>query len=142
MAARAINCTPGSWLSSHVQLFVGFALSGLPHVHGDLMLHPKWVGYSFPFFIYHAALITLEDFLISIGARLGIWESLFTRAIGYLWTYTWLIYATPWLNDWHLQAGMGSHRVFRFSMVMRLLEWIDTTYGVDVLSWVASQCAL
>ncbi|EKM52834.1 uncharacterized protein PHACADRAFT_176840 [Phanerochaete carnosa HHB-10118-sp] len=140
--ARNMGCMPGSRLSSQVQLFIGFALSGLAHVHGDLMLHPQWVGYSFPFFMYHAAFITLEDCMISTGRRLGIRESWWTRGVGHVWTYGWLIYALPWLNDWHLRAGMGTHRIFRFSIIRPLLEWVAASWGVDIISWIALKCAV
>lgn len=56
--ARALGCQPGSWLSSHAQLYVGFMISALAHIPGDITLNPQWAGYSVPFFIHQAGPVT------------------------------------------------------------------------------------
>lgn len=45
-AARFFGAIPGTWLSVHIQLLVGFSVTGLAHVPGDMMVHPYWTGSS------------------------------------------------------------------------------------------------
>ena len=132
-AARTLGCQPGSWLSSHVQLFVGFACTGLSHVIGDYMIDPAFGWASPPFFIYQAAAIILEDAVISFGTSLGIVDALPARLVGYVWTFAWLIYSNNWFAGWQLMAGLGKHQMFPLSVVRPALEYVAATAGLDVL---------
>ena len=106
------------------------------------MLDPIWTGNSLPFFIYQATFITLEDFLIAKGRQLGFRDGKIIRIIGYAWTFGWLLYSPPWMYDWHLQAGMGRHRVVKFSVLTPALRFLAKATGVDVLRWIAEKCAI
>lgn len=140
--ARVVGAAPGTWLSSRIQLFVGFSVSGLAHVPGDMMVDPRWTGSSYWFFLYQACAITLEDGIIAAAKRLGIRESRATRLLGYATTLTWFAYSTPFFVDWADAAGLGSHRAFRGSVVAPALRLVAEKTGVDVMGWVARQCAL
>lgn len=109
------------------------------------MLSPypsRFLGNSFPFFMAQAAFITVEDAVVALGTRVGVNETRWMRTLGYAWTFAWLVYSTPFLNDWHLRAGMGRHRVFGFEIVGPGVEWVGALLGVDVLEWVRESCAV
>lgn len=138
-----LRCAPGTWFSFHVQLFIGFTLSGLAHVPGDAMVHPKWTGSSFWFFPVQAVAITAEDFVIARGRGLGIRDTRWTRLVGYLWTAGWLTYSVPWFIDWAVKAGLARDRLaFQPSVVRPALEALYRATGVDVAQWVMSQCTI
>lgn len=85
----------------------------------------------------------MEDLILAVGRRYHcVRERQWVRFMGYVWTFGWLLYSTPWFNDWHLRAGMGRHRLFRFSLVRPALEGIKTVVGIDVLQWLAERCAM
>lgn len=140
-AARYIGAVPGTWLSSRIQLFVGFSISGLGHVPGDTMVDPQWTGSSYWFFLHQAIAITLEDAVLALGKRAGIRDGWWVRMVGYAWTFAWFTYSTPFFIDWSIKAGLGSHRVFPVSMVKAALRYVAATTGFDVLARVAEFCA-
>ncbi|GJE93177.1 membrane bound O-acyl transferase family-domain-containing protein [Phanerochaete sordida] len=142
-AARTLRCAPGSWLSSHVQLFVGFTLSGLAHVPGDAMVHPKWTGSSFWFFPAQAAAIMLEDAVIARARERGLRDTRWERTVGYLWTVSWLTYSVPWFVDWAVAAGLARDRLpFQPHVVRPVLAALARATGLDVAQWVTAQCAI
>ena len=106
---------PGTWQSRYTQLYVGFAVSGLLHCGGDLMVDPslKLFGASFPFFFSQAVAITLEDVVIALAQRSGIKvPQVLARALGYAWAVAWLCISAPWLINWMLRAGISdTHRI-------------------------------
>ena len=141
-AARFVGAAPGTWLSSHIQLFVAFTVSGLAHVPGDVMLNPSLTGLSFRFFIYQAFAITLEDAVISAGRRMGVQDTWAVRLIGYAWTVAWFTFSYPIYLNWGIAAGLGSHRAFPGSLVRPVLELVAQKTGIDILGWVAQKCVL
>ncbi|GJE93178.1 membrane bound O-acyl transferase family-domain-containing protein [Phanerochaete sordida] len=126
--ARALGCVPGTWLSSHVQLFVGFTVSGLSHVPGDTMVDPKWTGSSFLFFPLQAMAITAEDFVIALGKRLGIRDTLWVRLAGYTWTLAWFTCSVPIFIDWAVQAGLARDRLTELSVVRPAVSSLISRY--------------
>lgn len=107
------------------------------------MIDPYWTGSSYWFFLYNALAIIFEDFVISVGKRLGVKEGRATRLLGYVWTLVWFTYSTPLYADWAMVAGLGSHRVFPRSLVVKpTLSYFAHMTGVDVLAWVAQKCAI
>ncbi|OSX58091.1 hypothetical protein POSPLADRAFT_1061202 [Postia placenta MAD-698-R-SB12] len=96
---RLLGLRQGSWASSYTQLYVGFAVSGLIHCGGDIMVSPKLFGVSFPFFIAQAVAISLEDAVIGVAKRTGMQaqcpDSL-AHALEYVWVFVWLSVSTPW----------------------------------------------
>lgn len=140
--ARTLGCVKGSWLSSHVQLVVGFAVSGLTHVAGDAMVHTKWAGGSFWFFSAQAFAITFEDLIIARGKQLGLRDTLWPRLVGYVWTFAWFVYITPWWLDWLVKMGLGRDKVIPFSVVSPILDYLNVSSGLDVKAWLAAQFTL
>ncbi|EKM57183.1 uncharacterized protein PHACADRAFT_119470 [Phanerochaete carnosa HHB-10118-sp] len=143
-AARTLGCAPGTWSSSRVQLFVGFAVSGLSHIPGDTMVDPKWTGCSFWFFPAQAAAITIEDFVVALGKRLGLRDSPWVRLIGYIWTVFWFSYSVPTFIDWAVQAGLGRDKLTErsLSVVRPIADGLSDATGFDIAHRVASQCSV
>lgn len=107
------------------------------------MIDPYWTGCSYWFFLYNGFAIIFEDFVISVGKRLGVKENWVVKLLGYMWTLAWFTYATPRLVDWLMEAGLGRHQVFSRSLVVKpVFGYIAQMTGVDVLQWVAQKCTL
>ncbi|KAG1795344.1 membrane bound O-acyl transferase family-domain-containing protein [Suillus plorans] len=102
--------TPGS---SYVQIYVAFLLSGLVHTGGDIVLSGSSTSavsrpfFSMPFFFMQAVVITLEDALIRTGRRLGVKDSFWTRALGFVWVAIWFGWCVPGFAEDMIRAGGG-----------------------------------
>lgn len=111
--------------------------------HIALIVGTYWTGCSCWFFLYNGPATILEDSVTPVGKRLGVKENWAVKLLGYTWTLAWFTYATPWLVDWLMEAGLGRHQVFSRSLVVKpVFGYIAQTTGVDVLQWVAQKCAL
>lgn len=142
-SARTLGCAPGSWLSSHVQLLVGFVVSGVAHLPGDAMVHPRWAGASFWFFPAQAAAITFEDAVIAQGAARGLRDTRWTRIIGYVWTAAWLVYTASWFTSFAARAGLArEHLPYHLPVMRPLLDDLAGATGFNVTEWIVSQCAI
>lgn len=126
----------GSWASSYTQLYVGFALSGLIHCGGDMMVNYNLVGSSLPFFIYQALAITAEDAVIGAARmmQLRVPERL-AHFAGYVWVIFWMNLSIPSYVDWSLQAGIVDVNRVPFSVLNLALTHPDVAvaaffYGV------------
>ena len=115
-------------------------MSGLSHVPGDTMVDPKWTGCSFWFFPAQAIAITAEDYVISVGKRLGIRENLWTCLLGYSWTIAWFSFSAPIFLDWAVKAGLGKDKLTEWSVVQMALDEIADWTGIDVMGWVVTKC--
>lgn len=106
------------------------------------MVDRRWTGSSYWYFLAQAAVITLEDAVVALGRRVGIRDSRAARGLGYAWTVAWLMYVTPFYIDWAVQAGLGTHRVFKGSVVKPVLRWVAEATGFDVMTWFTELCTL
>ncbi|GJE95597.1 membrane bound O-acyl transferase family-domain-containing protein [Phanerochaete sordida] len=134
--ARALRCAPGSWASSHVQLFAAFALSGAAHALGDCVLGIP--GASIRFFVAQALAITLEDAVVAGGTRLGVVDTPAVRMCGFVWTAAWVSYSNAWLGlaGPQLEAGHAHGQVATVSFVRPVLRYAAAVTGVDILKLV------
>jgi len=88
----------GSFLSKYLQLFVGFAVSGVIHAGAAMLCHASLEDDdAMRVFMYQAVLIFVEDHAIEFGKKCGIRDSRFWRAVGFVWTM--LALGTS-LQDW------------------------------------------
>lgn len=131
LAAHALGLARGTWLSARVQLVVAFTISGIAHLPGDMMVHPKWAGASFWFFPAQVAAITLEDFVIIHGKRLSARDAPWVRSVGYLWTAAWFTYSAPLFIDWAVQAGLARDRLLGPVIVRSLVDALAPALGCD-----------
>lgn len=106
------------------------------------MVHPKWTGSSFWFFLAQALVITFEDFVVARGKQLGMRDTFWIRLVGYVWTFAWFVYTTPWFIDWAVKAGQAKDKVVPFSVVSPFLDYLTASMGLNVKAWIATQCAL
>lgn len=63
--------------------------------------------FSMPFFFMQAVVITLEDVLIRTGRRLGVKDSFWTRALGFVWVAIWFGWCVPGFAEDMIRAGGG-----------------------------------
>lgn len=128
--ARSLGCRQGTWLSSHVQLFAGFVVSGFCHLAGDMLVGREWTGSSFPFFPLQAIVITIEDAVIVAGKRAGIRDASWVRIAGYVWTVAWFTWSTPLFSDWMRAAGVqGKPRLIPGSIIEPIVRNIALKIG-------------
>ncbi|KZT01306.1 uncharacterized protein LAESUDRAFT_731292 [Laetiporus sulphureus 93-53] len=117
---RMLGLQTGSRASSNTQLYVGFAVSGIMHCGGDLMVSRALLGSSFPFFFAQAVAISLEDAVIHAGKGLAP-ETKGARAalrwVGYAWVFAWLSVSAPWYLNWSMRAGVIDTRRVPFSLI-------------------------
>ena len=89
-----------------------------------------------------AAAITIEDFVIDTGKKIGLRDSSLIRFVGYMWTITFILYTNVALVAPSLEYGVGTTRVFKRSAVWPALEYLRHTTGFDNLHWIAEKCAV
>lgn len=129
-SCRALGLQSGTWQSRYTQLYVGFAVSGLLHCGGDLLVDPshKLFGASFPFFFSQAVAITFEDAVIALVRRSGVKvPQVLARAVGYAWAVAWLCLSAPWLINWTLRAGIIDMNRIPISLVDRVAPSLGTS---------------
>ena len=117
-------------------------MSGLAHVFGDYWADPSYVGKSYMFFIYQAVYITVEDFIIAIGKKIGIHNRWWVRITGYTFTYTFLVLSNIYFGGWSIAYGLGDQRMFQQSVVRPALGYVANGTGFDVRTWIAERCVL
>jgi hypothetical protein len=77
----------GSFASKYIQLFSTFAVSGIMHAGGSMLIHRSWEDDgAMVAFLLQATIILVEDHVIDFGKRLGIKGSPFWRLVGFVWT--------------------------------------------------------
>lgn len=131
-----LGLRPGLPASSYTQLYVGFAISGLIHCGGDLMVNSNLFGSSFPFFLSQAVAITVEDAVIGAARmmQLRIPQRL-AHIVGYAWVLFWMNLSFPWYMDWGFRAGIVDANRVPFSLLNLALKNPDVAvaaffYGV------------
>ncbi|PCH37582.1 hypothetical protein WOLCODRAFT_140945 [Wolfiporia cocos MD-104 SS10] len=103
-ACRCLGLHPGSWASSYTQLYVGFAVSGLMHCGGDLMVRPA-----------------ICDAVLAVVRKAGIrYPHRLARLVGYAWVVCWLGFSTPWLIEWSVKVGITESQRIPFSIITTL----------------------
>ena len=117
----------GTTLSSYVQLWLAFLISGLGHATSILIL-PSPTNITLDerttglikFFLFQAAVITLEDFVQwSSDNFLGNAFNLatFRTLIGYTWVVCTLWYSLPMAGDVFVRMRLGEDPVLPFTMI-------------------------
>ncbi|KAI9699100.1 MAG: hypothetical protein M1836_003289 [Candelina mexicana] len=122
-AVRLLRIRRGTSLSSYIQLYISFAISGVFHglmtynMPGSTTLSFE-DGFllAFKFFILQAMGIHLEDIFFGICDRVGFYfgkasfslqEYKFLRRIlGYAWVISWFWFSLGWGGDAYLKSGI------------------------------------
>ena len=88
------------------------------------MVGRRYLGSSLPFFLWQPFAITVEDTVIAFVLKLNpkLAQSTWPRMLGYVWTFVWFSWTTPWFIDWALHAGTGRAEAVPFSVVGPVLE--------------------
>ncbi|RVX67935.1 hypothetical protein B0A52_08540 [Exophiala mesophila] len=99
----------GSFFSRYLQLYNGFLVSALIHHAGSLnMTYHEAIRYQFLFFMVQPVAITIEDFAIYCAKRKGLRDTWMTRAIGYIWTWTWLGFSLRYAAKFYFDLGLAA----------------------------------
>lgn len=87
-AARDVfELRSGSFGSKYVQLFTGFAVSGVIHAGAAMLCHASFEDDdAMRVFMYQAVLIFVEDHVIEFSKKCGVKDSRFWRVVGFAWT--------------------------------------------------------
>ncbi|KZT51238.1 hypothetical protein CALCODRAFT_403913, partial [Calocera cornea HHB12733] len=97
----------GNPLLPYAELYLAFFLSGAVHWLGTWAMLRQYTAPNLTvlFFVLQAVVITLEDFLIAFGKRLGIRDGWAVRLLGYAWVVAWLVLLTPVRSEPLIKAG-------------------------------------
>ncbi|KAG2137383.1 membrane bound O-acyl transferase family-domain-containing protein [Suillus bovinus] len=99
--------------SFYAQIYAAFLFSGLVHSGGDIVLSGSSTSahsrpfFSMSFFFSQAVVITLEDISIRTARRLGVKDSIWTRALGFVWVAIWFGWCVPEFVENMIRAGGG-----------------------------------
>ncbi|KAK7018260.1 putative acetyltransferase [Favolaschia claudopus] len=117
--ARTLGLRKGTNASAYTQLYIAFLLSALLHVVSDYMMHRSFAASgSLKFFLLQPLAITVEDFVLFVGRKLGL------RMLGYVWVTGWFVctYSGWWGPV--IQGGMVEKGLnLRWSVVELLGVW-------------------
>lgn len=87
LARDVLHLPRGTFASKYVQLFTGFAVSGVIHAGAAMLCHASLEDDSATkAFICQALLIFVEDHVVELGKRCGFRDSFFWRSVGFAWT--------------------------------------------------------
>lgn len=115
MLASSLGFRPGSNGSSYTQLYTAFFVTAVAHSVGDIMINPSRFGISWPFFIYQALVITLEDVVIAAAWRAGVKETKWTHVMGYVWVCSWsMVSGVPWMTEVMRASGDNGVQLISF----------------------------
>ncbi|KAI0824502.1 membrane bound O-acyl transferase family-domain-containing protein [Trametes gibbosa] len=126
---NTLNVPRGTFLSSQVQVHVAFALSGLLHCIGDLVVGKEVFGHSWKFFAANGIAITFEDVVILLARRIGFRHmTRVTRVVGYVWVCLWFTRSVRLYQEWMYEAGIGNQPALPYSPTKEILVpymWVD-----------------
>ncbi|KAI1778795.1 membrane bound O-acyl transferase family-domain-containing protein [Hypoxylon cercidicola] len=122
----------GTNLSSYLQIWLAFAISGFMHAQSMLLLpHPSNITFSertvgvMAFFMWQAAAITMEDFVqwlwskYSGGREASPWIS---RFVGYAWVIWSFWVSLPWAADVMMRIRLTEESFLGFSMLRSIIQ--------------------
>lgn len=110
VAKTWLKLTPGTFFSKYIQLFVGFATTGLIHSTGSFIVCGEEGG-EFGFWMMMATAIFIEDHLILLGKQLGFKDNRFWRSVGVVWTFAAFTFCgQEWLGISTERGGFVSRR--------------------------------
>jgi len=93
---------------------MAFLISGIMHTP------PSRIG-PFLFFFSQAFVITFEDMVIALAAKIGLAKSnAVTRRLGYIWVYCWFVCSVGWWLDYTISVGIHEYGGMRLSLIMGL----------------------
>ncbi|KZO97793.1 hypothetical protein CALVIDRAFT_562690 [Calocera viscosa TUFC12733] len=107
-AQEVLALPRGKRLTTYVELFIVFFISGIVHASGGFAFLGTFSGAleSLVFFVLQAVCITGEDFVIQLGKRAGLKDTTLTRCIGYAWVVAWLAFSNPVRSESLARAGL------------------------------------
>jgi Membrane bound O-acyl transferase family len=130
---RVLRIPRGTLLSSYIQLYTAFTISGLFHAISVYSL-PFTHGYPQPdhryrnviaFFVIQAVGITFEDAVIGLfGPKCLNWKGRhwwMWRIVGYLWVAGWFWKTLPLGIDANVQGGFCTRNPAMFPIVEKVL---------------------
>ncbi|KAF9449387.1 hypothetical protein P691DRAFT_812624 [Macrolepiota fuliginosa MF-IS2] len=96
---KVLGLSPGSKISSYIQLYIAFFLSGLFHAGADWAATKTFQNSrsTFMFYILQAVVITFEDGVIALGRVAGVYQ--IPSVISYVWVLFWVSMLGPmWIE--------------------------------------------
>ncbi|KAF9455653.1 membrane bound O-acyl transferase family-domain-containing protein [Collybia nuda] len=109
MAQTILHIPSGTFLSSYIQLYTGFLLSGIFHANGEWMMshNPQRFVSVMYFFVAQVLAISAEDLVIAIAKYLGLQQvSILSYVVGMLWVLGWTVWSGPLWMDPMVRGGI------------------------------------
>ncbi|KAF9443370.1 hypothetical protein P691DRAFT_778922 [Macrolepiota fuliginosa MF-IS2] len=94
-------------ISPYIQLYIAFFLSGLCHGAGDWAATKTFQNSrnTFVYYMLQAVIITVEDGLIALGKRIGVYR--IPVVINYAWVIFWMGLLSPIWIEGMVKAGIN-----------------------------------
>ncbi|KAF8869177.1 membrane bound O-acyl transferase family-domain-containing protein [Mucidula mucida] len=119
---RSLDLKRHSWSEYLTGVSVGFLVSGVIHIGGDVMAGMQHVGKSLPFFLLQAAGIAVEQGCIHLLRGMGVRGSGFYRWLGRLWVCLWFSVSAVGFVDWGIHVGFFYKDALPFSPVRYIIS--------------------
>ncbi|KAF8990831.1 hypothetical protein BDQ17DRAFT_1371484, partial [Cyathus striatus] len=118
---RVLRLPYNSVISTYTELFACFFLSGIYHALGDWLVqrNRSTALINVKYFVLQAFGIMLEDFLISLGKRIGIKKV--PTIVSYVWVVGWMTVTCPMWIETMVQGNIFSFAP-NVSVVGKLLD--------------------
>jgi len=124
-AQDVLGLTRGKKLTTYIELLTVFFISGIVHGAGAYAFLRTRRGAleSVAFFTIQAVCIAAEDHVILLGKRLGLKDTMWTRAIGFAWVAAWLAVSNPIRSEGLVRGGLWDQAdQAQFGLVQGLVE--------------------
>ncbi|KAF2787150.1 hypothetical protein K505DRAFT_329868 [Melanomma pulvis-pyrius CBS 109.77] len=111
LARDVLHLKKGGFASKYLQLFMGFAISGIVHAGGSMLVYKSWTkdNAAMACFLAQAAAIMFEDHVIDFGRYIGLRDSPVWRTMGYVWVLVWFGLSTIGYTSAILDSGLWIH---------------------------------
>lgn len=128
----------GTNLSSYLQIWFGFLVSGFFHATSHLIL-PSPIDVSvaeraypiFLFFTLQAAAITFEDMAQwgwCKGMGYGEGQTKWRKLVGYIWVVGWLVYSVRFPAVAYLKTRLGAESPLPFTVVGPWIKFVPRPF--------------
>ncbi|KAJ6560430.1 membrane bound O-acyl transferase family-domain-containing protein [Mycena capillaripes] len=126
---RTLGLQKGTNSSAYLQLYTAFSLSAILHAISDYKMHRSLAqSGSLFFFAIQPVAITMEDFVLYVGRKMGISPAAGWKVLGYAWVSVWFLCVySPWLSPMVDGGLMEDALNSRVSIILGVLkgQWIQ-----------------
>ncbi|KAF8990602.1 membrane bound O-acyl transferase family-domain-containing protein [Cyathus striatus] len=127
LTQKILHLSPTSLTTTYIELYTCFFLSGLYHAAGDWVVqrNPETALVNIKYFVLQAVIMTLEDFLIFLGKKVGVTKV--PTIVSYAWVLGWMTVTCP---AWVESMVVGNN--LSFAPILSVVEMIWSRFGAGL----------